>query len=107
MQKHLTTDPITPFQPHHQSVKFTGAVYRTEVFFVFFVFFFLYTVHNLLQAYPGGSSDKESAYNVGDLGLIPELGRFPGEGNGNPLQYSWPEKPGGLQSMGLQRVRSD
>ena len=29
-----------------------------------------------------------SAYNAGDLGLIPELGRFPGEGNGNPLQYS-------------------
>ena len=31
---------------------------------------------------------KESAYNVGDLGLIPGLGRFPGEGNGYPLQYS-------------------
>ena len=31
---------------------------------------------------------KESAYNVGDLDLILELGRFPGEGNGNPLQYS-------------------
>ena len=31
---------------------------------------------------------KESACNVGDLGLIPELGRSPGEGNGNPLQYS-------------------
>ena len=30
----------------------------------------------------------ESAYNAGDLGLIPGLGRYPGEGNGNPLQYS-------------------
>ena len=34
-----------------------------------------------------------------------ESGRFPGEGNGNPLQYSpWTEEPGGRQSMGLQRV---
>ena len=32
---------------------------------------------------------KESACNAGDTSLIPELGRSPGEGNGNPLQYSW------------------
>ena len=37
--------------------------------------------------FPGGSDGKESAYNVGDLGSIPVLGRSPGEGNGNPLQY--------------------
>ena len=37
---------------------------------------------------PGGSDGKESACNAGDLGSIPGLGRFPGEGNGNPLQYS-------------------
>ena len=36
----------------------------------------------------GGSGGKESAGNVGDLGLIPELGRSPGEGKGYPLQYS-------------------
>ena len=41
---------------------------------------------------PGGSDGKESACNVGDLGLIPGLGRSPGEGNGNPLQYSCLEK---------------
>ena len=35
-----------------------------------------------------GSASKESAYNVGDLGSIPGLGRSPGEGNGYPLQYS-------------------
>ena len=35
--------------------------------------------------FPGGSDGKVSAYNVGDLGLIPGLGRSPGEGNGNPL----------------------
>ena len=37
---------------------------------------------------PGGSNGKESACNVGDVGLIPGSGRSPGEGNGNPLQYS-------------------
>ena len=35
----------------------------------------------------GGSTGKESAWKVGELGLIPRLGRFPGEGNGHPLQY--------------------
>ena len=41
----------------------------------------------------GGSDGKESACNTGDLGLIPGLGRCPGEGNGYPLQYSCPENP--------------
>ena len=38
--------------------------------------------------FPGGSDGKASACNVRDLGSIPRLGRSPGEGNGNPLQYS-------------------
>ena len=37
---------------------------------------------------PGGSAGKESTCNIGDLGLIPGLGRSPGEGKGYPLQYS-------------------
>ena len=37
---------------------------------------------------PGGLDGKESAYNTGDWGSIPGSGIFPGEGNGNPLQYS-------------------
>ena len=54
-------------------------------------------------------SGKESACNTGDAGSIPGSGKSPGEGNGNPLQYSWSgkntweiprtEEPGGLQSM--------
>ena len=36
---------------------------------------------------------KEYVYNAGDMGLIPGSGRSPGEGNGNPLQYSFLEKP--------------
>ena len=45
--------------------------------------------------FPGGSAGKESACNVGDLGSIPGLGRSPGVGHGNPLQYSCPENPHG------------
>ena len=41
--------------------------------------------------FPGGSEVKTSVYNAGDLGSIPGSGRSPGEGNGNPLQYSCPE----------------
>ena len=37
----------------------------------------------------GGSDGKESPWNVGDLGLIPGLGRSPGGGHGYPLKYSW------------------
>ena len=40
------------------------------------------------MGFPDGSDSKESACNEGDPGLIPGLGRFPGEGNGYPLQYS-------------------
>ena len=42
---------------------------------------------------PAGSIGKESTSNAEDLGLFPESGRSPGEGNGNPLQYSWLENP--------------
>ena len=65
------------------------------------------------EDFPGGSDSKLSVYNARDLGLIPGLGRFPGEGNGTPLQYSCLENPmdGGawcrLLSMGLQRVGHD
>ena len=38
--------------------------------------------------FSGGSNSKESASNAGDMGLIPGLGRFPGEGNGYQLQFS-------------------
>ena len=57
--------------------------------------------------FPHSSVRKESACKTGDLGLIPVLARYPGEGNGNPLQYSCLENPMGrgacrLQSMGSQ-----
>ena len=46
-----------------------------------------------LDCFPGGSEVKMSASNEGDLGSIPGLGRSPGEGNGNPLQFSCLENP--------------
>ena len=53
----------------------------------------------VLLGIPGGSDGKESTYNVGKLGLIPVLGRSPGGGNGNPLQYSCLENPHGHRSL--------
>ena len=46
-----------------------------------------------LKGFPGGSEVKVSACNAGDLSSIPGSGRSPGEGNGNPLQYSCLENP--------------
>ena len=43
---------------------------------------------HLMSAFCGGSDSKESAYNAGDPGLIPESGTSPGEGNGSPVQFS-------------------
>ena len=45
------------------------------------------------MSFPQGSDGKASACNEGDPGSIPRLGRSPGEGNGNPLQYSCLENP--------------
>ena len=68
------------------------------------------------MGFPGGSVVKNQCGScnseaTGDSGLIPGWGRSPGGGNGNPPQYSgripWTEEPGGLQSVGLQRVGHD
>ena len=59
--------------------------------FVILVSFYGYLYQ--FKSFPGGSDGKASACNVGDLGSIPGLGRSPGEGNGNPLQYSCLENP--------------
>ena len=74
------------------------------------IFFFF--CRRFMLGFPGVSEGKASTCNVGDLGSIPGLGRSPGEGNGNPLQYSYLENPMDrgacrLQSTGLQRVRHD
>ena len=68
------------------------------------------------MGFPGGSDGKESTCNAGgsrDTGSILDLGRSPGEGQWQltpvflPEESPWTEDPGGLQPMGLQRVRRD
>ena len=67
------------------------------------------------MGFPGVTGGKESIANAGDIrnmSLAPRLKRSPGGGHGSPFQYSWlripwTEEPGGLQSIGLQRVRYD
>ena len=48
---------------------------------------------NIPKDFPGGSDGKAFVYNEEDPGSIPGLGRYPGEGNGNPLQYNCLENP--------------
>ena len=73
----------------------------------------LVEIYRQSLGFPGGLDGKEFSCSVGDLGSIPGLGRSPGGGPGNPVQYSCLEsphgqrEPGGLQSMRLQRVGHD
>ena len=54
-----------------------------------FIFGPFHSIHSPpVPCFPGGSVVKNPPASAGDLGSIPELGRYPGEGNGNPLQYS-------------------
>jgi len=53
----------------------------------------------VFMGFSGGSEGTESTFNVGNLGLIPGLGRSPGGGHDNPLQYSYLENPYGQRSL--------
>ena len=58
------------------------------------------------MGFPGDSAAKESACNAGDLGLIPGLGKSPGEGNGYPLQYSGLENSMDYRVHGVTKSRT-
>ena len=58
------------------------------------------------MGFPGGSAGKESACDTGDLGLIPGLGRSPGEGNSYPLQYSGLENSMDYTVHGVAKSRT-
>ena len=60
---------------------------------ILYIYIYIYTHIYILRGFPHSSVRKEPACNVGDTGSIPGLGRSPGEGNGNPLQYSCLENP--------------
>ena len=77
--------------------------------YIYAIYIYIYVyIFNLHISFPGGPDGKGSACNARDLGLIPELGRSPGEGKGYPLQFflawriPWIVEPGGLQFMGSQ-----
>ena len=54
--------------------------------------------------FPGGSAGKESSFSTGDLGLIPGLGRSPGEGNSYPPQYSGQDNLGRTKQLSLSSI---
>ena len=60
---------------------------------------FCFDLSYFYSGFPGGSDYKEPACNAGDPGLIPGSGRCPGEGNGNPFQYSCLENPHGQRTV--------
>ena len=74
------------------------------------MFFISQCGFELLSSFPGGSDSKESTCSTGDTGLIPELGRSPGGGNGNLLEYSCLENPmdrGALWAIAHRVAKSD
>ena len=73
-------DPLEKGMATHSSILAWRIPWTLLLVLFCFVFF--------LFGFPGSSDSKESAYNAGDLGSVPGSGRFQGEGNGNPLQYS-------------------
>ena len=74
---------------------------------LFFYASFRPSIPFFLPTLLGGSDGKESAGSAGDPGLIPGLGRSPGEQNILAWRIPWTEEPGELQSMGLKRVGHD
>ena len=86
-----------------------GAKFNKEPNDFFFKFNNLRAL-NGCKGLPWRSSGLSLPYNAGDMGLIPGLGRSPGEGNGYhssilAWRIPWKEEPGKLQPMGSQRVR--
>ena len=66
---------------------------------------YMYNCYN--WGFPGGSDSKVSVCNAGDVGSIPGSGRSPGEGNGNPLQYSGLKNSMDCTVHGVTKVRHD
>ena len=66
---------------------------------IYMVYIYIYNIYGIYMGFPGDSDGKEFACNVGDLGLIPGLGRSPRGGHGNQFQYSCLENPHGLKLL--------
>ena len=93
------------------------ALYRSAASILYIEYYIEHYIYIHIYTWlPQWLSGKNSAFDAGDAGdtgdvnLVSGLGRVLGEEHGNPFQYScpeipWTEEPGGLQSIGLQRVR--
>ena len=105
--KFLFSLPLTISLPTNQSKKKKKKLHEEDrfskrTFSVLKLFLFM-------LSFPDGSDSKESACNVGDLGLILGLGRSPREGNGHPLsilawRIQWTEEPGGVHGISKSRT---
>ena len=88
---------VRPLMPFLSAYRLTWVSLTLDVGYLFMAAPYLVCEVSPLSrsctAQPGGSDGKASAYNAGDPGSIPESGRSPREGNGNPLQYSCLENP--------------
>ena len=103
---HLLSPNLSPSVPQNKSGVVLPRLFTGHSFLSFLPFSMWPT---WVTGFPDDSDGKESAYSTRDLGLIPRSGRSPGEGHGNPLQYSclgnpMDRGPGGLLPMGSQRV---
>ena len=74
-------------------------VWLIQHYLLHYELFYITAFVTLHKVFSGGSDSKASACNAGDLGLIPRLGRSPGGGHCNPLQYSCLENPHGQRSL--------
>ena len=81
-----------------QDSKFSLKHIHTQFLYILSGFFLLF-VSGRVMGFPGHSDSTESACNAEDLGSIPGLGRSPGGGHGNPLQYSCLENPHGQRNL--------
>ena len=79
------------FVDHTQSLLHIQCSFIQHINIYMYIYIYIYIY--IYMGFPGDSEGKASACNVGDLGSIPGSGRFPGEGNGNTLQYSCLENP--------------
>ena len=91
--KHLKAPKLTDFFAYHLSPPIHLLYYFHNYTAMPVLHFRLLTALHHSRGFPGGSDGKESACNVGHWGSVPGLGRSPGEGNSNPLQYSCLENP--------------
>ena len=87
------------------SISLLKLFYKIVLFYIYiYIYITLYCIRDKLPTpvflgFPGGSDGKESTSNARDLGSMPGLERYPGEGHGNPLQYSCLENPHAQRSL--------